>query len=77
MTGITRNFRTTIVAALIAAAVLPAFAQERWKPTRPITLIAPNAPGGTSDRTARDLQRLLQKHKLVEVGMVKTAEDRK
>jgi putative tricarboxylic transport membrane protein len=56
--------------ALCAAAILApvsALAQEAWKPTRPITLIAPNAPGGTSDRTARDLQRLFQKYKLVEM----------
>lgn len=42
-------------------------AQETWKPTRPITLIAPNAPGGTSDRTAREIQRIFQVHKLVDV----------
>ena len=61
--------RTGLAATLYAACVLlaPAGAQESWKPTRPITLIAPNAPGGTSDRTARDIQRLFQKYKLVEV----------
>jgi len=53
--------------AAACAAVVPAFAQESWKPSRPVTLIAPNAPGGTSDRTARELQRLFQKHRLVEV----------
>jgi len=57
-----------LLAALLAAsAPLSAFAQEKWKPVRPVTLIAPNAPGGTSDRTARELQRLFQKHQLVEV----------
>ncbi|HZM46880.1 MAG TPA: tripartite tricarboxylate transporter substrate binding protein [Burkholderiales bacterium] len=54
-----------LCAAGIAAA--PALAQESWKPNRALTLIAPNAPGGTSDRTARDIQRLFQKYKLVEV----------
>ena len=47
---------------------LPVAAQE-WKPARPVTLIAPNAPGGTSDRTARELQRLFQKHGLVDVAV--------
>ena len=58
----------TITAALaILLAAGPAPAQEAWKPSRAVTLIAPNAPGGTSDRTARELQRLFQKHKLVDV----------
>jgi len=58
-----------LAAMSFAAGVLPApaFAQETWKPTRPITLIAPNAPGGTSDRTAREIQLLFQKYRLVEV----------
>jgi putative tricarboxylic transport membrane protein len=54
-----------LAVSLAAAGAAPA--QEAWKPARPITLIAPNAPGGTSDRTARELQQLFQKHKLVEV----------
>ena len=48
-----------VLAALLAAG--PALAQEAWKPSRAVTLIAPNAPGGTSDRTARELQQLFQK----------------
>jgi putative tricarboxylic transport membrane protein len=59
----------TINAALAIALMGPgvAPAQETWKPTRAVTLIAPNAPGGTSDRTARELQRLFQQYKLVDV----------
>ena len=55
-----------ILAVLTAVAMPWAHAQDGWKPTRPVTLIAPNAPGGTSDRTAREIQRLFQKHALVE-----------
>ena len=58
-------FETALAFALLAAGTAPA--QEAWKPSRPVTLIAPNAPGGTSDRTAREIQRIVQKHKLVEV----------
>jgi len=56
-------------AALVACVVLsmPASAQEAWKPARAVTLIAPNAAGGTSDRTAREMQRVIQKHRLLEV----------
>ncbi|HYH41895.1 MAG TPA: tripartite tricarboxylate transporter substrate binding protein [Burkholderiales bacterium] len=56
--------------AMFFATVAPAAAQEAWKPTRPVTLIAPNAPGGTSDRTAREMQRILQMNKLVEGAVV-------
>jgi len=55
------------ILAVLATVALPlAQAQDGWKPTRAVTLIAPNAPGGTSDRTAREIQRLFQKHALVE-----------
>jgi putative tricarboxylic transport membrane protein len=53
----------------LVACSSPALAQEAWKPTRSVTLIAPNAPGGTSDRTAREIQRLFLKHRLVEVSV--------
>src|SRR5688572_9644581 len=62
------NVMTSLLAVVrFAAALAPA--HEIWKPTRPITLIAPNAPGGTSDRTARELQRIFQKHQLIEVPL--------
>jgi putative tricarboxylic transport membrane protein len=65
-----RGYSVKIVAlAAVLFAAGPASAQETWKPTRPITLIAPNAPGGTSDRTARELQRIFQKHQLIEVPL--------
>jgi putative tricarboxylic transport membrane protein len=62
------NVMMALLAAVLVAAG-PAQAQESWKPTRPITLIAPNAPGGTSDRTAREIQRIFQKHRLIEVPL--------
>jgi len=57
-------------AMLLATIAAPAAAQETWKPTRAVTLIAPNAPGGTSDRTAREMQRILQMNKLMDVAVV-------
>lgn len=58
------------VLALLACAAFSAGAQEAWKPSRQITLIVPNAAAGTSDRTARELQRILHAHKLVDVPVV-------
>jgi putative tricarboxylic transport membrane protein len=56
-------------ALLIGAAlpVAPAFAQ--WNPEKPIEIVAPSGPAGTSDSTARVIQRILQKHKLVSVSV--------
>ena len=55
---------------LAGVACLPAAAQDTWKPTRTVTLIAPNAPGGNSDRVAREMQRVIQMNKLVDVPIV-------
>ena len=64
--------RRAICALLFAAFLISGStaAQEVWKPTRSVTLIAPNAPGGNSDRLAREMQRLLQAHKLIDVPVV-------
>ena len=50
----TRRHLSTRLLALAAAAVLavPAVAQERY-PSRPVTLIVPQAPGGANDAIAR------------------------
>ena len=60
------------LAVLIAIALLPlgAHAQDSWKPTRPVTLIAPNAPGGNSDRLAREMQRVIQANNLLDVPLL-------
>jgi putative tricarboxylic transport membrane protein len=73
------NFRSKLVkyririAALLA--VLPAWCgfghaastAASWKPTKSIEIIAPSGPGGTTDRTARVVQRILQNYKLLDV----------
>ena len=58
------------LAAVALCASTAAWAQDAWKPTRPVTLIAPNAPGGNSDRLGREMQRLLQAHRIVDVPVL-------
>lgn len=52
--------------SLLTAAHL-ALAQTAWRPEKPVELIASSAAGGSSDRTARAIQKLLQEEKLVPV----------
>jgi putative tricarboxylic transport membrane protein len=42
-------------------------AAAQWKPEKPVEIIAPSGPGGTTDRTARVVARILQQYKLVDV----------
>ena len=54
--------RRAAITALLAAACTGAFAQQ-WKPTRPINIIVPWAPGGSTDQitrvTAAELEKAL------------------
>jgi len=54
-------------AALIAASPLARSASGPWKPEKPVEIVAPSGPGGTTDRTARVVARILTQHKLVDV----------
>ena len=40
---------------LLAAATVPAWAQQDWVPTQPITILVGFAPGGSADQIARQL----------------------
>jgi putative tricarboxylic transport membrane protein len=53
--------------AWLAASAGALGAGGAWKPEKAIEIVAPSGPGGTTDRTARVVARILIQHKLVEV----------
>jgi putative tricarboxylic transport membrane protein len=61
----------TVARALIALSCGLAAAGEAattdWKPERGVEIVAPSGPGGSTDRTARVVARILTERKLVEV----------
>jgi putative tricarboxylic transport membrane protein len=61
---------TMLALTLATGIAAPAYAQTAWKPGHPVMFIVPNAPGGTSDRAARMLQRIMQTHKFIDVPIV-------
>lgn len=56
--------------AALTAAAPAASAAEAWKPSKPVTVIVANAAGGTGDRTVREIQKIVQAHRLVDVPIV-------
>ena len=50
MTEFTRRTALALPGALLAA---PALAQAEWRPTQPVRIIVPAAPGGTADIMGR------------------------
>ncbi len=54
--------RHVITALLASVACTGAFAQANWKPNKPITLIVPWAPGGSTDQVTRVAAAELEKH---------------
>ena len=62
------TFMRVAVTALLATILIgthPASAQ--WKPDKPVEIVAPSGPGGTTDRTARVIARVIQQYKFVDV----------
>jgi putative tricarboxylic transport membrane protein len=65
--GFTMN-RLRLLALAMTMGLTPVAAAQGWTPQRHVELIAPNAPGGAMDSTARIVQRLWQEKKLLPVS---------
>ncbi len=59
--------RRAAVAVVIFLGCMAFPAAAQWKPERTVEIVAPSGPGGTTDRTARVVARLLTTLKLVDV----------
>lgn len=57
-----------VAATLLAAAANFAGAQA-WSPTRNVEIVVPNPPGGSNDKTARSLERIILANKLLPVTL--------
>jgi putative tricarboxylic transport membrane protein len=53
--------------ALLGSSAWVLAAGGSWKPEKAVEIVAPSGPGGTTDRTARVVARILLQHKLVDV----------
>jgi putative tricarboxylic transport membrane protein len=53
-----------VVTAALALGGGSAWAQA-WTPSKPIEIVVPSAPGGSNDKTARTLERILNEKRLV------------
>ncbi|MES2563891.1 MAG: tripartite tricarboxylate transporter substrate binding protein, partial [Pseudomonadota bacterium] len=66
----TKAFLQYFAAAFFTAAHTSTYAADTWKPTKPVTFIVANAAGGTGDRTVREIQRVVQAHRLLDATIV-------
>lgn len=64
-----RRLRYSIF-TLVAACVVSVHAHaQAWRPDKPVEIIAASGPGGSTDKLARTIQRILQEEKLVPVAV--------
>ncbi len=59
-----------MITLLLCAAAAPGVAMaQRWVPTKNIELVVPNPPGGSNDKTARTIERILLASKALPVSL--------
>jgi len=64
------KFLPGVLLGLVLAGVSAACsAQSAWSPQRNVEIVVASAPGGSNDRTARQVERILTENKLVSVTL--------
>jgi putative tricarboxylic transport membrane protein len=58
-----------LLGAALLAASSACWAQGGWSPQRNVEIVVGSAPGGSNDRTARQVERILTENKLVNVTL--------
>lgn len=53
------------LAFVLACTSTQGLAQAAWKPDRNIEIVVPSAPGGSNDKTARTVERIIQEKRLL------------
>jgi putative tricarboxylic transport membrane protein len=58
-----------VLGAALAIGFAPAVAQTSWKPDRNIEIVVPSAPGGSNDKTARTVERIIHEKRLLNTSL--------
>ena len=58
---------TSVVAGIVLATVSAASVAQSWKPEKTVEIVVSSAPGGSNDRVARMIQKIVQEQKLIPV----------
>jgi len=61
-------FLVVVLCILVISSI--GFAQDKWEPTQPITLIVPSKPGGGHDNTARAFAKSAEKYTGVAINVL-------
>jgi len=59
------HLRLSAAGLALAVLAVQADAQPAWQPTKNIEIVVPSAPGGSNDKTARSIERVIQDKRLL------------
>ena len=63
------KFPLRLLGAALLAASSACWAQGGWSPQRNVEIVVGSAPGGSNDKTARTVERILVANKLVNITL--------